>query len=63
MLTHMQVAFYLPQLVQSLRSDHDGMMGATLLQKARENDMFAHQVSVADNLPINKEILKRIMSV
>ena len=40
----LQVAFYLPQLVQSLRNDSDGTMAAALLHKAQASDMFAHQV-------------------
>jgi len=48
-----QVAFYLPQLVQSLRNDADGTIGAALLHKAQASDMFAHQVCACMNLYVH----------
>ncbi|KAF5834125.1 kinase-like domain-containing protein [Dunaliella salina] len=41
-----EVAFYLPQLVQSLRNDSDGTIGSALLHKAQASDMFAHQIPI-----------------
>lgn len=40
----LQVAFFLSQLVQSLRADKGGQIGDALVQMARASDLFAHQV-------------------
>ena len=39
-----QVVFFLPQLVQSLRSDPGGAIQSTLLSLAAKSDLFAHQL-------------------
>lgn len=40
----MQVAFFLPQLVQLLRSDDNGMIRDFLLAVARSSALFAHHL-------------------
>lgn len=39
-----QVAFFLPQLVQALRADGDGVIASALAGMATHSDLFAHQV-------------------
>lgn len=40
----MQVAFFLPQLVQLLRSDGNGMIRKFLLDAAKRSTFFAHHL-------------------
>jgi len=40
----MQVAFYLPQLVQQLRADPGGLVEAFLLDGAAKSQLFAHHL-------------------
>jgi hypothetical protein len=39
-----QVAFYLPQLVQQLRADPGGLVEAFLLDGASKSQLFAHHL-------------------
>ena len=40
----LQVAFYLPQLVQQLRADPGGLVEAFLLDGAAKSQLFAHHL-------------------
>ncbi len=42
-----QVAFFLPQLVQQLRSDEGGLVEAFLLRAASRSVLFAHHLLCA----------------
>jgi phosphatidylinositol 4-kinase len=45
----LQLVFFLPQLVQLLRGDHDGAIQSFFLTAAAHSDLFAHQLIWALN--------------